>query len=110
MNQTFLDVISNYNRKLGLSVNLFTKVLAWTEDYESAWYFIYDEIPKEVDCFWANRFGTYLYKFQNMHHSGWKMIEKGPSLTSEALRRIKIGPAFDHIEPILSTAKVLSWI
>ena len=106
--QTFLDVISDYNKKLGHSINLFSKVLVWTVDYEKGFYLIYDEIPEAANWFWVNRFGTYLYKFEK-EGKEWKVVEKASSLNEKGLRRIRTGPSFDRAPILLNPPKVASW-
>ena len=100
LKKTFLNVIYDYNKKLGSSVNLHSKVLVWSEDYEKSWYLIYDYIPEAAQYFWVNRFGTYLYKFERIRDH-WKVVEKGKSLTNKDLKRITIGPAFTEVPPVL---------
>ena len=109
MNLTFLNVVHDYNKKLSYSVNLFSLTLVWTEDYEKAWYLIYDEIPEAVNYFWVNRFGTYLYKFERKGKE-WEMVEKGEALTKEGLKRIRTGKAFDHHPQLLEEHEIISWI
>ena len=108
MEQIFLDVIENYNKKLGQSVGLHTKVLGWSVDYEKAWYLIYDEIPSEVQYFWINRLGTYLYKFEKVGHK-WKMVEKANSISERDWKRINIGPAFAEVPQILHSHEITEW-
>ena len=106
--QTFLDVIKDHNKKLALSEKICTKVLVWTEDYEKAFFCIYDNIPNEADYFWLNRLGTYLYKFERSS-TKWEMIEKSDSIEHLTWKKIPTGPAFDHVQPILKPHEYVSW-
>ena len=102
--QTFLDVIRKYNKSLSYKENLFSKVLVWSADYEKCWYLIHDEVPDAAAYFWANRFGTYLYKFERFGKK-WKMVEKGKFLTIEDISRITNGPAFKEVPPVFDYHK-----
>ena len=105
---TFLDAIKNHNKKLGYSESLYSKVLVWSEDYESAWYLIHDQIPEGAKYFWANRWETYLSKFEKCKGK-WKRVERCEALTLKEIKRIKTGPAFDHVPRVFEEHEVISW-
>ena len=112
MSQTFYDVIVELGPNTALSVNLYSKILVWTEDYEKEWYFLYDQIPKEAQYFWANRFGVKsgkLFKYER-YKNGWLLMEKAKALTRESMKRITCGPAFKGVPPILKPPNYVKWI
>ena len=108
MEQIFFDVIKDQLPRRAYSVNLFSKVFAWSEDYECEPYFVYDTIPKAAVYFWVNVFEQKCYKFEKIK-GAWKLVEEGPPLTIEGLKRIRRGPAFKGVPPVLDNSLVLDW-
>ena len=106
--KTFREVIIAHNKKLGYSESLYSKILVWSEDYEKAWYFLHDEIPPAAKYFWANRWGTYLSKFEKVKGK-WKRVERCEALDLKGIKRIKTGPAFPEVPSVLEEHEVMSW-
>ena len=102
MKETFSSVLRELLPITALTESLYSFVFAWSEDYECQRYIIYSEIPQEAKYFWANRFGKYLYKFERTK-DGWKLVEKSSALTFEGLKRIRRGPAFKEVPPVLES-------
>ena len=110
MNKTFYEVILKYSRKVALAESLNAIVLAWSEDYEKEWFWIHNEIPQGARYFWANRTGKYgkLFKFELIGKK-WKVVEKASALSPEAIQRIRRGPAFQGVPPVLHPPHYVSW-
>ena len=111
MKQTFYDVITELGPNTALSVNLYCKMLVWSVDFEKQWFFLYDEIPKDAHYFWANRFGKKgkLFRYERVG-ANWILAETGKPLSREAISRIKCGPAFKEVPPVLNPPAYVSWI
>ena len=107
MKQTFLDIVKELGPNIALSELVYRFVFVWTEDYECERYLIEDQIPKEAQYFWVNKFkgkktkGN-LYKFERSK-TGWMLAEKSPALTYESFKRIRRGPAFKEVPPVLQS-------
>ena len=110
MNKIFYEVIKDYSKNVAYAESLYSKVLVWSEDYEKEFFFLYDEIPKGAKYFWAFRFGKYgkLFKFELIKNK-WKVVEKASALSPEAIQRIRRGPAFQGVPPVLHPEDYVSW-
>ena len=106
MEQIFFEVIKDQLPRRSYEIGLFSKVFVWSADYECEPYFIYDTIPEPAAYFWANVFEKKLYKFEKVKGE-WKLVEEGSPLTPEGLKRIRRGPAFKGVPPVLDSSLVL---
>ena len=112
MNERFYDIVIKLKQSTAQYINLYSKILVWTEDYEKEWFFLYDEIPEEAKYFWANRFGIKtgkLFRYEKTK-DGWTLLETGKPLSREAISRIKCGPAFKEVPSVLEPKEYVKWI
>ena len=110
MNKTFYDIIKKYSKNVAMAESLHSKVLAWSVDFEKEFFYLHDIIPRGAKYFWVFRFGKYgkLFKFELIENK-WKVVEKAPALTHEAIQRIRRGPAFKEVPPVLHPEDYVSW-